>query len=143
MTRPEEDVALKLLHTADWHLGRRFPNFDPGDQKALSRARLDVLDSILLSADQNDVDAILCAGDLFDEPGPEKEWWEPVALKLSGMRRPRHVVLLPGNHDPLQPGSVYDRAHAFRSKLPRWVHVVDRDDFTLALNDVAVARAGG
>ena len=22
----EQDVALKILHTADWHLGRRFPS---------------------------------------------------------------------------------------------------------------------
>jgi DNA repair exonuclease SbcCD nuclease subunit len=141
MTRAEDDVALKLLHTADWHLGRRFPNFDAGDQKTLSRARLDVLDNILLSAEQNDVEAILCAGDLFDEPSPDKEWWEAVAQKLSGMRRPRKVILLPGNHDPLQTGSVYDRAHPFRSKLPKWVHVVDRDDFTLVLNDVATLHA--
>ncbi|HEX4418982.1 MAG TPA: DNA repair exonuclease [Kofleriaceae bacterium] len=141
MTPPEDDVALKFLHTADWHLGRRFPSFDEGDRKALSRARLDVLDHILLSAEQHDVGAILCAGDLFDEPAPDKEWWEPVARKLSGMRTPRLVILLPGNHDPLQPGSVYDRSHPFRGVLPAWVHVVDRDDFMLALNEVAVIHA--
>ena len=134
-------MALKLLHTADWHLGKRFPSFDEADRKVLSRARLDVLDNILLSAEQHDVDAVLCAGDLFDEPTPGKEWWEPVANKLSAMRTPRPVILLPGNHDPLKTGSVYDRAHPFRSKLPKWVHVVDRDDFTLALNELAVLHA--
>lgn len=141
MTGPEDDVALKLLHTADWHLGRRFPSFDEADQKKLTRARLDVLDKILLAADQNDVEAILCAGDLFDEPTPDKEWWEPVAKKLSAMRTTRPVILLPGNHDPLKTGSIYDRTHPFRSKLPRWVHIVDRDDFTFKLNDVAVLHA--
>lgn len=141
MTRSEDDVALKLLHTADWHLGRRFSTFDEGDQKTLSRARLDVLDNILLSAEQNNVDAILCAGDLFDEPGPDREWWEPVAQKLSAMRTARPVILLPGNHDPLKPGSVYDRTHPFRSKLPKWVHIVDRDDFRFTLNEVAVLHA--
>ena len=141
MTRPEDDVALKLLHTADWHLGRKFSTFDEADQKTLSRARLDVLDNILLSAEQNNVDAILCAGDLFDEPNPGREWWEPVAQKLSAMRSPRPVILLPGNHDPLKPGSVYDRTHPFRSKLPKWVHIVDRDDFSFTLNEDAVLHA--
>ena len=33
---------LRLLHTADWHLGRRFPSFPEEAQKKLSRARMDV-----------------------------------------------------------------------------------------------------
>ena len=35
------DVVLRLLHTADWHLGRRFPSFPEEAQKKLSRARMD------------------------------------------------------------------------------------------------------
>jgi len=141
MTREADDVALKLLHTADWHLGRRFPSFDLNDQLRLSRARLDVLDNILKVADYNNVDAILCAGDLFDEPNPDREWWGPVAKKFEVQRNPRPIFLLPGNHDPLQPGSVYAREHAFRGALPRWVHVVDSDDFTFKLNDFATLYA--
>ncbi len=37
------DVVLRLLHTADWHLGRRFPSFPEEAQKKLSRARMDVV----------------------------------------------------------------------------------------------------
>jgi DNA repair exonuclease SbcCD nuclease subunit len=142
MTPPEEDdVALKLLHTADWHLGRRFPSFDEGDRTTLTRARLDVLDKIFLAADQHGVDAILCAGDLFDEPSPDREWWEPVARKLGAMRSRRPVFLLPGNHDPLQPGSVYHPDHPFRRALPAWTHVVDQDEYSFALSDAAVLHA--
>ena len=135
-----DDVALKLLHTADWHLGRRFPTFDPGDQDLLTRARVDVLGNIFRTADHHNVDAILCAGDLFDEPRPDKEWWEPV-VKTLATRTKRPTFLLPGNHDPLQPGSVYHPDHPFRRALPAWVHVVDRDDFTHPLNEVAVLYA--
>ncbi|MBP9170633.1 MAG: DNA repair exonuclease [Kofleriaceae bacterium] len=141
MSRPEgDDVALRLLHTADWHLGRRFPSFDEADRTKLSRARLDVLDQILLKADHESADALLCAGDLFEEPDLEREWWEPVAKKLTAMR-PRPVFLLPGNHDPLQPGSVYYPGHSFRRALPPWVHVVDRDDFEHELKEGAVLYA--
>ena len=136
-----DDVALKLLHTADWHLGRRFPGFDEADQVRLTRARLEVLDRILLAAHHNNVDAILCAGDLFDEPNPAREWWEPVAKKLAASPARRPVFLLPGNHDPLQAGSVYDPGHAFRRALPPWAHVVDRDDFCHSLNEVSVLHA--
>ena len=38
---------LKILHTADWHLGRRFPSFPEEAQKKLSRARMDVIATIL------------------------------------------------------------------------------------------------
>lgn len=137
MTTEGDDVALKLLHTADWHLGRRFPSFDANDQLRLSRARLDVLDRIFRTAEYHNVDAVLCAGDLFDEPSLDREWWEPVAKKLGQFRLQRPVFLLPGNHDPLQPGSIYEATHPFRAMLPPWVHVVDRDDFTFKLNDAA------
>ncbi len=140
-TLEESDVVLRLLHTADWHVGRRFPSFEKAHGTTLSRARLEVLDEILGCAAQRRVDAILCAGDLFDEPDPGKDWWAPVAKKLSSMPRPLPVFLLPGNHDPLRSGSVYEPSHAFRRALPAWVHVVDRDDFTYRLNEEAVLHA--
>ena len=37
-TSESGDVVLRLLHTADWHLGRRFPSFPEETQKKLSRA---------------------------------------------------------------------------------------------------------
>jgi hypothetical protein len=51
------------------------------------------------------------------------------------------VVLLPGNHDPLLADSVWSPGHPFRSALPAYVHVVDRDDFELALGPEAVVLA--
>lgn len=142
MTLPEaDDVALKLLHTADWHLGRRFPSFREQDETELTRARFNVLDKILAVAEQRSVDAVLCAGDLFDEPTPDAEWWQPVVKKLAAWRARIPVFLLPGNHDPLQPGSVYHPDHGFRRALPPWVQVVDDDNFTARLNDVSVLHA--
>ena len=64
------DVVLKLLHTADWHLGRRFPFLPEEGQKKLSRARIDVVTKILEVARRNAVNAILCVGDIFDNPDP-------------------------------------------------------------------------
>jgi len=135
----EDDVALKVLHTADWHLGKKFVNFADADRPKLTRARLDVIDRILNVAEHNSVDVVLCAGDLFDEPSPEEMWWAGLAEKLARRKwTGRPVVLLPGNHDPLTDTSVYHPSHRFRSLLPEWVHVVDRDDFELPLSDSAV-----
>lgn len=137
----EDDIVLKLLHTADWHLGKRFPGFSEDMDKRLTRARLEVLDRVFVTAERYAVDAVLCAGDLFDDPVPRREWWEQVAqrfAKLDWKQRP--VFLLPGNHDPLLPESVW-RHQAFRELLPSWVHIVDRPDFEVALSPFAVLYA--
>jgi DNA repair exonuclease SbcCD nuclease subunit len=135
----EDEIVLKLLHTADWHLGRRFRSF-PDDRK-LTRARLDALDKILLVAEHYMVHAVLCAGDLFDEPSPASEWWQEVAARLVKRGwKDRHVFLLPGNHDPLLADSVWVN-EKFRRLLPDWVHVVDRENFEFALPGNAVLHA--
>src|SRR6266545_6889418 len=73
------DIVLRLLHTADWHLGRRFPSFPEEAQKKLSRARMDVIATILDVARRRAVNAVLCAGDLFDDPTPAPDFWEGLA----------------------------------------------------------------
>src|ERR1700685_1253713 len=109
------DVVLRLLHTADWHLGRRFPSFPEDAQKKLSRARMDVIANILDVARRNAVHALLCAGDLFDDPEPEPDFWEGLARTLRERGAPHPpIFLVPGNHDPLTPESVWAPGHAFR-----------------------------
>jgi hypothetical protein len=136
------DVALKLVHTADWHLGAVFPSFDELGRQQLSRARLSVIDRVLGLAERHSVHAVLCAGDLFDDPDPGPEWWEGLAKKFQQRDwQDRPVFLLPGNHDPLTTTGVYSKAHPFRAALPAWVHVVDRDDFRCELAGGAMLYA--
>jgi len=88
------------------------------------------------------VNAVLCAGDLFDDPEPESDFWQELAKRFRerGAQHPP-VFLIPGNHDPLTPESIWAAGHAFRQALPHWVHVVDRDDFTYELSPDAVLYA--
>jgi DNA repair exonuclease SbcCD nuclease subunit len=138
----EGDVALKLVHTADWHLGAIFPSFDELARQQLSRARLSVIDRILGLAERHVAHAVLCAGDLFDDPDPGAEWWEGLARKFQQRSwSDRPVFLLPGNHDPLTLTGVYSRSHPFRAALPAWVHVIDRDDFSFELAGGAMLYA--
>ena len=133
---------LKLLHTADLHLGGEFSQLDADDRRKLARARLAVVEQILALAEQYAVDAVLWAGDIFDTSNPSEDWWKGFAKALTvrqGWSRP--VVLLPGNHDPLNQGSVFHKDHPFRQLLPAWVHVVDCDGFELALGPNAVLYA--
>jgi DNA repair exonuclease SbcCD nuclease subunit len=134
--------VLRLLHTADWHIGKRFPSFPEDAQKKLSRARMDVVTRILAVGRRHSVNAILCAGDLFDEPMPQPDFWEGLAKIFREQAAPHPpVFLVPGNHDPLLSDSVWAPQHPFRALLPPWVHVVDRDDYTFELAADAVLYA--
>lgn len=133
---------LKILHTADLHLGLEFGQLEGDDRRRLARARLKVVGQILQVAEQFSVDAVLWAGDIFDTPDVSADWWGGFAAALAarkGWTRP--VILLPGNHDPIVSGSVFEKGYAFRAQLPAWVHVVDRDDFELAIGEHAVIYA--
>jgi DNA repair exonuclease SbcCD nuclease subunit len=138
----EDAVALKIIHTADWHLGMTFPAFGPDARLRLTRARLEVVDRILGLAERHGAHAVLCAGDLFDDPDPPRQWWEGLADKLRARDwSARPVFLLPGNHDPITQNGVYSKGHPFRAALPAWVHVVDRDDYEFELAEGGVLYA--
>src|ERR1700687_3169722 len=78
------DVVLRLLHTADWHLGRRFRSFPKEGQKKLSRAVMDVVETILDVARRNAVNAVVCVGDIFDDPEPAHDFWDGLARTFQG-----------------------------------------------------------
>jgi len=86
---------MKILHTADWHLGKRLDNFSRLPEQVR------VLDEICEIADREDVDAVIVAGDLFDSVNPPIEAIELFykALKRLSRDASRLVVAIAGNHD--------------------------------------------
>ena len=88
-------VAMKILHTADWHLGKRLDSFARhAEQQA-------VLEEICSIADKEDVDAVIIAGDLFDTFNPPTESIDLLykTLKKLADNGQRAVVAIAGNHD--------------------------------------------
>lgn len=55
---------IKLLHTSDWHLGKRLFRLDRGEEHAL------FLDWLLTTIKNEKIDYLLVAGDIFDVPTP-------------------------------------------------------------------------
>lgn len=88
-------VEMKILHTADWHLGKRLENISRHDEQVV------VLDEICAIADRENVDAVIIAGDLFDvfnPPNESAELFFKTCKRLSnnGLRA---VIAIAGNHD--------------------------------------------
>ena len=85
---------MRIIHTSDWHLGRKLRGIDRTPEIALA------LDEILTYAQDQSIDAVLVAGDIFDVPNPTVEA-ERVAYeffcKLNQLAIP--AVAIAGNHD--------------------------------------------
>ncbi len=101
---------LRLLHTADVHLGARHE--DLGEAAAALRERQHAaLRAAVDLALAERVGAVLIAGDLFDSNAASRRAVERAASELARLAAARiRVVLLPGDHDSYTRSSVY-RAH--------------------------------
>jgi exonuclease SbcD len=86
---------MKILHTADWHLGKRL-----GEYSRLPEQEA-VLEEICEICEREEVDAVLIAGDLFDTFHPANDAAELLyrtVHRLANQSR-RAVVAIAGNHD--------------------------------------------
>lgn len=86
---------MKLLHTSDWHLGKRLDDFSRMEEQQA------VLLEICEVAEREQVDAVLVAGDLFDTFNPPTEavdvFYKVLKRLTNNGRRP--VIAIAGNHD--------------------------------------------
>ncbi len=95
MSQPFATVlAMRFLHTSDWHLGRSLHRAD------LREAQAAFLDHLAETARSERVDAVLVSGDIYDRAIPPLD---AVALYEDALARLRaagaRVILISGNHD--------------------------------------------
>ncbi len=85
---------MKILHTSDWHLGKRLM-----DRERLAE-QVEALDEIASICEDKDVELVLIAGDVFDTflpPAEAEEIFFHALKKITGGKRA--VVAVSGNHD--------------------------------------------
>jgi DNA repair exonuclease SbcCD nuclease subunit len=116
---------MRFIHSADWQLGARFAQFGP-KAEFLRAARLATLEKVLRKADELSVDAVVIAGDLFEDNQVDDSVIVG-ALERFGLFPHLPVFVLPGNHDPASgPASIWNR-RPFCSK-PTNVTVLDKPE---------------
>jgi DNA repair exonuclease SbcCD nuclease subunit len=117
---------LRLLHTADVHLGAR--HADLGDRAATQRERqfAAFVATVDLALGEK-VDLVLIAGDLFDSNVQPRRSVERAAAQLKRLVDARiRIVIAPGTHD------LYDRASIYRAyDLPALAGAVGSDLVTV------------
>lgn len=87
---------MKLLHTSDWHLGHRLLNQAERDLE--HQVALDWLLGVL---DQEKIDMLLIAGDIFDNANPPNSALRRYYEFLTAVKNTHcnHIVIIGGNHD--------------------------------------------
>lgn len=85
---------MRLIHTSDWHLGQNFYSKSRAPEHAA------FLDWLLATAQEQQVDVIVVAGDIFDTGSPPsyaRELYNRFVVNLQ--QTGCHLVVLAGNHD--------------------------------------------
>jgi len=116
---------IKLLHTADWQIGKQYGQFDTDDAALLAEARFAVVERLAQLAVAHDVDAVLVAGDVFDAQGVADKTIHRLFNNMAAFSGP--WVLIPGNHDAGLAESVWTRA-ARLNAVPPNAHVCLRPE---------------
>jgi DNA repair exonuclease SbcCD nuclease subunit len=102
---------LRLIHTADWQIGKVFRFVDSATMALLQDARLEAIKTIGRLALEHDAGLVLVAGDVFDKEGlADRTIGQALERMRSFARTTWHLI--PGNHDPNRPGGIWQRVTA-------------------------------
>ncbi len=113
---------VRFLHTSDWQLGMTRYFLSEGAQERFTQARFDAIRNLGRIAKEEGCQFMLVCGDAFESNQVDRK---TVARSLEALKDVAvPVFILPGNHDPLNAGSVY-RSSTFIEHKPAHVHIVE------------------
>lgn len=112
---------MRFIATADWQLGMTAHFLDDEARPRFHQARFDAVRRIGELATELQAQFVVVAGDVFESNQLHRAVVSRTLEALSSYEVP--VVLLPGNHDPLDAASIYDDP-AFVERVPEHVRVI-------------------
>lgn len=113
---------VRFLHTSDWQIGMTRA-FLPDEAAArYTQARFDAVRKTAEIAAREGCEFVVVAGDVFETNQVDRRTVQRLLEALRAFTCP--VFLLPGNHDPLDGGSVF-RMPTFATGRPALVQVLD------------------
>ncbi len=96
---------MKFIHTADWQLGMKAAHVGQAAE-TVREERLKTVERLVKIARDKGAEFILVAGDTFEDNAVSRLLVQKTADILAKAGIP--VYIIPGNHDPLVPGSVWE-----------------------------------
>jgi DNA repair exonuclease SbcCD nuclease subunit len=113
--------VARFLHTSDWQLGMTLHFLSPESQSRYSQARIDAVADLARVVADHQCDFVVVSGDVFETNRVSRQIVVRACEAMSTIPVP--VLLLPGNHDPLDSGSVYT-SEIFLERQPANVRVL-------------------
>ena len=111
---------MKILHTSDWHLGHQLHGYNRDFEHQA------FLDWLAQTLEQEQVDALLVAGDIFDTANPPASAWRMLYRFLARMAKSMpalNVVMIGGNHDsPSKLDAPHELLRAFDLHIVGGIH---------------------
>ena len=129
---------LKFIHAADFHLDSPFGALTTQQAAARRRESRELAFRLANYVNQQGIDLVLLAGDLFDSNSAFRETGEQLAQAFGQMRA--RVFVAPGNHDWYGPGSPWltvnwrENVTIFRENL---LTAVDIPEWNLTIHGAA------
>jgi len=119
---------VRFLHAADLHLGLRVTRFEADACNRVCEARFIALQRLRERAAELQADFILIAGDVFDDHSVSRSDAARAFPILESSSGSCPVFIIPGNHDPLVPGGVWDRDPWLREQPHLRVHFLRKPE---------------
>lgn len=123
-------MSLRILHTADNHIGISFAQYPDAVRGRLLEERFTALERIVATANGRKAHFLVVAGDLFDKQTVTKRMVERAVAVLARFDG-EHVLVLAGNHDFYEGGD---------NKLWRWFRDAAEGSCVLALLEPGTKR---
>lgn len=131
-------MTVRFLHTSDWQLGMTRHYLAGEAQHRFTADRADAVRRLLELAQHRDCAFVVVAGDVFDHPNLSAQ---DLGRALEAMgSAPVPLYLLPGNHDPLGTGSLWDTP-AVAGRLPPNVTLLRSTEAVVVAEGVEVVGA--
>jgi DNA repair exonuclease SbcCD nuclease subunit len=98
---------MKFIHTSDWQMGMKADSVGPMAERVRTE-RLDASKRVIQVARDHGAKIMLLTGDVFENNAVDRLLVRKVGEILRTF--PGRVFIIPGNHDPLMPGSVWEHS---------------------------------
>lgn len=115
---------IRILHTADWQIGKPYGAFEPEQRYRLRDERFAAVARIAALAEERGCDAVLVAGDAFDDNTVPDRDLNRTLDAMAGFQGP--WVMLPGNHDAALSVSIWTRLRRLTTKVT--IVIADRPE---------------
>ena len=96
---------MKFLHTSDWQMGMKADSVGLMADRVRAE-RLEAAKRVVQTAKEQGAEFILLTGDVFEDNAVDRLLVRKAGEILRAF--PGSVYIIPGNHDPLSPGSVWE-----------------------------------